>query len=63
MILRENIGYDFGSWSVGFAHYRDTFYGDLLLANDGVCGPIGSLNAVLAKVTSQAADTSKANRR
>jgi lipopolysaccharide biosynthesis protein len=56
VIVRDNIGYDFGSWSTGLARYDNHFCGNLLLANDSVYGPIGSLNTTLATLTSRTAD-------
>ena len=56
VIVRDNIGYDFGSWSTGLARYQNRFCGNLLLANDSVYGPIGPLNTALATLTSRAAD-------
>jgi len=43
VIVRENAGLDFASWSAGFAKYRHEFTGRLLLVNDSVYGPIGDL--------------------
>ena len=56
VIERENIGHDFGSWSVGLAKYRAVSQGRLLIANDSVYGPIGSLKESLEILTSQRAD-------
>jgi lipopolysaccharide biosynthesis protein len=56
IILRQNTGLDFGSWSEGFARYADKISGRLLLANDSVYGPIGSLAAAFERLTAQAAD-------
>jgi len=56
VIVRDNIGYDFGSWSTGLARYKNNFCGNLLLANDSVYGPIGSLYNALATLTSRTAD-------
>ncbi|HTV30272.1 MAG TPA: hypothetical protein VMF32_21150, partial [Xanthobacteraceae bacterium] len=43
VILRDNAGLDFASWSVGFAKHAAAIGGRLLLANDSVYGPVGSL--------------------
>jgi hypothetical protein len=51
VIVRDNIGYDFGSWAVALARYRSQIHGRLLLANDSVYGPIGSLNAAIQQLT------------
>ena len=56
IILRDNIGYDFGSWSTGLARYKGRFSGNLLLANDSVYGPIGSLAVAVARLTARDAD-------
>jgi lipopolysaccharide biosynthesis protein len=56
IIVRENAGQDFGSWSAGFAEYGASIGGRLLLANDSVYGPIGSLVGVLERLTEQPAD-------
>jgi lipopolysaccharide biosynthesis protein len=56
VILRQNTGLDFGSWSEGFARYADKITGRLLLANDSVYGPIGNLAAAFERLTAQAAD-------
>lgn len=56
VILRENSGLDFGSWSAGFAKHQAEINGRLLLANDSVYGPIGSLGAALDRLTTAPAD-------
>lgn len=56
VILRENTGLDFGSWSVGFAKHGSDINGRLLLANDSVYGPIGSLAVAINRLTSEQAD-------
>jgi lipopolysaccharide biosynthesis protein len=56
IILRENVGLDFASWSAGFAKHRDAIAGRLLLANDSVYGPIGSLGTALDRLTGKPAD-------
>jgi lipopolysaccharide biosynthesis protein len=56
VILRENTGLDFGSWSAGFAKHSSDINGRLLLANDSVYGPIGSLGAAVNRLTSERAD-------
>lgn len=49
-ILRENIGYDFGSYRVGIDHlrHRGIRPRQLLLTNDSVFGPFHALDQVLA---------------
>lgn len=56
VILRENRGLDFGSWSVGFAKHHAAINGRLLLANDSVYGPIGNLATALDRLTRAPAD-------
>jgi len=56
VILRENGGLDFGSWSAGFAKHGSAIDGRLLLANDSVYGPIGSLAAAVGRLTRERAD-------
>ncbi|MFZ5630141.1 MAG: rhamnan synthesis F family protein [Spirochaetota bacterium] len=50
IMLRENIGYDFGSWKCGLLYsginLRD--FDELLLTNDSVYAPMFPLNTVLA---------------
>lgn len=43
VILRDNVGHDFGSWAEGFRKHRATIKRRLLLTNDSIYGPIGSL--------------------
>ena len=53
VVLRKNIGLDFASWSAGMALTPDIrIYKELLLANDSVFGPIGSLKTVLDRIQS-----------
>lgn len=56
VIIRENAGLDFGSWSAGFTKHGSDICGRLLLANDSVYGPIGSLAVALDRLTSKQAD-------
>lgn len=56
IILRENTGLDFGSWSAGFAKHENEITGRLLLANDSVYGPIGSLAITFDRFTTAPAD-------
>jgi lipopolysaccharide biosynthesis protein len=56
VILRENAGLDFASWSAGFAKHASAIGGRLLLANDSVYGPIGSLKTALERLTLNHAD-------
>jgi len=56
VIVRENIGLDFASWSAGIAKHQDAITGRMLLANDSVYGPFGDLTSVVERLTSQPAD-------
>lgn len=56
VILRENIGFDFESWSVGLARHGSAIQHRLLLANDSVYGPIGSLANTFDRMTRKSAD-------
>lgn len=56
VIVRDNAGLDFGSWAEGFAKHRRAIRGRLLLANDSVYGPIGSLATALDRLTGMPAD-------
>ena len=56
VIAREDAGRDFGSWSAGFAAHGADISGRLLLANDSVYGPIGSLRTALDRLTRKPAD-------
>lgn len=56
VILRDNIGLDFASWSAGFAKHGAAINGRLLLANDSVYGPIGSLPSAIERLTRKPAD-------
>ena len=56
IILRQNTGLDFGSWSDGLAKHAACIGDRLLLANDSVYGPIGSLAAAFDRLTAESAD-------
>lgn len=56
VILRENTGLDFGSWSAGFAKHGTHINGRLLLANDSVYGPISGLRLGFERLTREPAD-------
>lgn len=56
VILRDNVGHDFGSWAVGLERHRSRAQGRLLLANDSVYGPIASLPEALERLTATPAD-------
>lgn len=56
VILRDNTGFDFGSWSAGFDKHGSAIDGRLLLANDSVYGPIRDLATAFDRLTRQSAD-------
>lgn len=56
VMLRGNSGLDFGSWAAAFRKHGAAVNGRLLLANDSVYGPIGSLRAALERLTAAPAD-------
>lgn len=56
VILRENIGYDFASWSEGLQAHPETRPGLLLLCNDSVYGPTGDLSTFVDQLTRVDAD-------
>jgi lipopolysaccharide biosynthesis protein len=56
VIVRDNTGLDFASWSAGFAKHGSAIGGRLLLANDSVYGPIGSLGSAIERLIGTAAD-------
>ncbi len=56
VIVRENIGLDFGSWARGFNDWAHCCTGDLLLANDSVYAPIGDLAAAVSDLSASPAD-------
>jgi hypothetical protein len=56
LILRENRGFDFGSWIDCYANHPPEADEFLLLCNDSVYGPIGSLPRALEALTKAPAD-------
>jgi lipopolysaccharide biosynthesis protein len=56
IILRDNAGLDFASWSAGLAKHGAGIGGRLLLANDSVYGPVGHLGKALDRLTHSPAD-------
>ena len=50
IILRENVGHDFGSWAEGFRRHERSLTGELMLANDSVYGPIGDLGIAVDRL-------------
>ena len=58
ILIRSNIGYDFGSWRVGILELKEEAkkLESLLLMNDSLYGPIKSFEAVIEKTLSHEAD-------
>ena len=57
MIVRENIGYDFGSWKVGLGFVDDLRrFKSLILANDSVYGPLQDLRPVFEEMENRGLD-------
>jgi lipopolysaccharide biosynthesis protein len=56
VILRPNVGLDFGSWSLGLSKYGQAINGRLLLANDSVYAPVGDLQHSFARLTAEPGD-------
>lgn len=57
IIVRENVGFDFSSWKVGFDFVGTlSTYDRLVLANDSVYGPVRDLRDVFARMESRNLD-------
>jgi lipopolysaccharide biosynthesis protein len=57
LLVRRNIGYDFGSWRAGLTASPQIARASLLaLANDSVYGPLDGFDAMLARVDASQAD-------
>lgn len=56
VILRENIGLDFGSWIAAIEKYFPIRADLLLLANDSVYAPVGDLSSYINELCSKDAD-------
>ncbi|MGI9303182.1 MAG: rhamnan synthesis F family protein, partial [Gammaproteobacteria bacterium] len=57
IVVRENLGYDFGSWRVGFDYAGDlSAYRRLILANDSVYGPLHDLHDLFATMNQRGAE-------
>jgi lipopolysaccharide biosynthesis protein len=51
VLLRENLGIDFGSWRTGLLAWPEVWTAEsLIFANDSVYGPIGDLQAALDRM-------------
>lgn len=56
IVVRENLGYDFGSWKLGLEYVSDlSAYQRLILANDSVYGPLHDLHELFLDMSSQGA--------
>jgi lipopolysaccharide biosynthesis protein len=56
VILRPNLGLDFGSWAAGLRKHANAVDGRLLLVNDSVYGAIDDLRPALARLTAEHCD-------
>jgi hypothetical protein len=58
IIVRENVGYDFGSWATVYQLCQTEFLGakEVIWANDSMIGPLGSLETLLEKITASKVD-------
>lgn len=58
LILRENIGLDFGSWSAAVNFLGDELgkYSELLLCNDSILGPFATLDKIFEAAREQRSD-------
>lgn len=57
VIVRENIGYDFGPWKVGLEYVDDVKrFSCVILANDSVYGPLQDLRQVFSQMETTNAD-------
>ena len=58
IIVRENSGYDFGSWATVFQLCQAEFFGakEVIFANDSIIGPLGSIDTLLEKIKVSTAD-------
>jgi GT2 family glycosyltransferase len=54
IIVKRNIGYDFGAWKSGFDHLNERLdhYQNLILCNDSVYGPMFDLKEIFDKMCS-----------
>ena len=54
IIVKKNIGYDFGAWKTGLNHLGTALdaYESLILCNDSVYGPLFDLDAILTSMKS-----------
>lgn len=56
VIVKENRGYDFGSWQAGIAHLDLQQYDELVICNDSVFGPLQPLDELFTKMTNASCD-------
>lgn len=53
IIVRKNIGYDFGSWKTGISEIENIeVYDNLILTNDSIFGPLFDLKDIFRSMTS-----------
>ena len=57
VIIRENIGLDFGSWAEVINHYPELLEADsLIIANDSVYAPLENLSSYMSRMNKQGCD-------
>ncbi len=58
IIIRQNVGYDFGAYFTGYVEHRDKLsnYKNVLFINDSVFGPFYGLSKVFDKMSAQNLD-------
>lgn len=56
LVMRENVGLDFGGWIEAFRRFSPIAAELLLLANDSVYGPLSDLSAFIDRLTAVPAD-------
>jgi lipopolysaccharide biosynthesis protein len=57
ILLRANLGYDFGAWADAFRLIPDLWSAEsLLLVNDSIYGPVSDLGALLSRVEAAPSD-------
>jgi rhamnosyltransferase len=56
VVLRENVGYDFMSYTVGLQYLKNGEYDEVVLCNDSVYGPLFPLGETFTKMQTQDCD-------
>lgn len=57
IIIRKNIGIDFGSWKVGLSQIKDiSSYKEVIFVNDSIYGPFFDLSKIFKKMEESGAD-------